>query len=107
MKETIQNKETLSYKLKKRAISEGFAVSGIASIPGSSRLGLRTKALERWLTKNYHSEMNLKDQKEIINKENKNKEEIVYSKKIIKPSKQELENHKEFMKKEFKRNFFN
>ena len=46
-------------------------------------------------------------QKEIINKENKNKEEIVYSKKIIKPSKQELENHKEFMKKEFKRNFFN
>ena len=46
-------------------------------------------------------------QKEVIKKENKNKEEIVYSKKIIKPSKQELENHKEFMKKEFKRNFFN
>ena len=46
-------------------------------------------------------------QKEIIKKENKNKEEIVYSKKIIKPSKQELENHKEFMKTEFKRNFFN
>ena len=46
-------------------------------------------------------------QKEIIKEENKNKEEIVYSKKIIKPSKQELENHKEFMKKEFKRNFFN
>ena len=46
-------------------------------------------------------------QKEIIKKENKNKEEIVYSKKIIKPSKQELENHKEFMKREFKRNFFN
>ena len=46
-------------------------------------------------------------QKEVIKKENKNKEEIVYSKKIIKPSKQELENHKEFMKREFKRNFFN
>ena len=46
-------------------------------------------------------------QKEIIKKENKNKEEIVYSKKIIKPSKQDLENHKEFMKREFKRNFFN
>ena len=46
-------------------------------------------------------------QKEIIKKENKNKEEIVYSKKIIKPTKQELENHKEFMKREFKRNFFN
>ncbi len=57
MKEIIQKKEELSYKLKKRAISEGFAVSAIASIPGSSRLKLRTKALERWLAKNYHSEM--------------------------------------------------
>ena len=46
-------------------------------------------------------------QKEIIKKENKNNEEIAYSKKIIKPSKQDLENHKEFMKREFKRNFFN
>ena len=46
-------------------------------------------------------------QKEIIKKENKNREEIAYSKKIIKPSKQDLENHKEFMKREFKRNFFN
>ena len=46
-------------------------------------------------------------QKEIIKKENENNEEIVYSKKIIKPSKQELENHKKFIKREFKRNFFN
>ena len=46
-------------------------------------------------------------QKEIIKKGNENNEEIVYSKKIIKPSKQELENHREFMKREFKRNFFN
>ena len=46
-------------------------------------------------------------QKEIIKKENEINEEIDYSKKIIKPSKQELENHKEFMKREFKRNFFN
>ncbi|ABM71215.1 Uncharacterized Fe-S protein [Prochlorococcus marinus str. MIT 9515] len=57
MKEIIQNKDELSYELKKRAISEGFAVSAIASIPGSSRLKLRTIALERWLEKNYHGEM--------------------------------------------------
>ena len=57
MKDMIQNNEEFSYKLKKRAIFEGFAVSGIASIPGSSRLKLRTKALERWLANNYHSEM--------------------------------------------------
>ena len=35
-----------------------------------------------------------------------NSEEINYSKKIIKPSTNELENHKEFLKKEFKKNFF-
>ncbi len=57
MKEIIQKKDELSYELKKRAISEGFAVSAIASIPGSSRLKLRTIALERWLEKNYHGEM--------------------------------------------------
>ena len=57
MKKGVQNIEDLSYKLKQRAIYEGFAVSGIASIPGSSRLKLRTKALDRWLANNYHSEM--------------------------------------------------
>ena len=57
MKDIVQKKEEFSHKLKKRAIFEGFAVCGIASIPGSSRLKLRTKALERWLANNYHSEM--------------------------------------------------
>ena len=57
MKDVIQDKTKLSYKLKKRAIFEGFALSKIASIPGSSRLKLRTQALERWLANNYHSEM--------------------------------------------------
>ena len=46
-------------------------------------------------------------QKEIIKKVNQNNEKIVYCKKIIKPSKQDLENHKEFLQKELKRNFFN
>ena len=46
-------------------------------------------------------------QKEIIKKGNESNDEIVYSKKIIKHSKQELENHREFIKREFKRNFFN
>ena len=38
MRNKIQSKEEFSDKLKKRAIFEGFAVSGIASIPGGSRL---------------------------------------------------------------------
>ena len=54
---TIQNKKEISEKIKERAIIEGFTISGIASIPGSSRLKLRTNALERWLSKNHHSEM--------------------------------------------------
>tara|TARA_B100000609_G_scaffold78288_1_gene62413 strand:- start:5978 stop:6904 length:927 start_codon:yes stop_codon:yes gene_type:complete len=49
--------EDLSLKLKERTVKEGFAVSGIASIPGSSRINLRTEALERWLKNDYHSEM--------------------------------------------------
>ena len=57
MEKTKRRKKELSYKLKERAILEGFALSGIASIPGSSRLKLRNKALERWLAINYHSEM--------------------------------------------------
>ena len=54
---TIQDKKEISKKLKERAIFEGFTVAGIASVPGSSRIKLRTSALERWLSKNYHAEM--------------------------------------------------
>ena len=54
---TTQEKKEISKKLKERAIFEGFSVAGIASIPGSSRVKLRTIALERWLSNNYHAEM--------------------------------------------------
>ena len=54
---TIQDKKEISKQLKERAINEGFIISGIASIPGSSRLHLRTDALNRWLSNNHHSEM--------------------------------------------------
>ena len=57
MMNTIQDKKEISKKLKERAINEGFAISGIASIPGSSRLKLRNNSLERWLSNNYHGEM--------------------------------------------------
>ncbi len=54
---TLQYKKEISKKLKERAISEGFTISGIASIPGSSRIKLRTKALDRWLSNNHHGQM--------------------------------------------------
>ena len=57
MTNTLQNKIEISKKLKERAINEGFTISGIASIPGSSRLRLRTNALTRWLSNNHHGEM--------------------------------------------------
>ena len=53
----IQNKKEISKKLKERAIFEGFTIAGIASIPRSSRIKLRTDALERWLSNNHHAEM--------------------------------------------------
>jgi len=51
------NIKELSLNLKKKALEEGFAVASIASIPGSSRINLRTKALNRWLENNFHSDM--------------------------------------------------
>ena len=57
MIDTIQDQKKISKKLKERAIFEGFTIAGIASIPGSSRIKLRTNALERWLSNNHHAEM--------------------------------------------------
>ncbi len=54
---TIKNKKEISKKLKERAIFEGFTITGIAAIPGSSRIKLRTNALERWLANKHHAEM--------------------------------------------------
>ena len=96
MIDTIQNIEEISKKLKERAIFEGFTVAGIASIPGSARVKLRTNALERWLSNNNHAEMKwmeaerrknisslLEDAKSVlsvgftyINSQDKNKERI-------------------------------
>ena len=57
MTEMIQDTKEISKKLKERAIFEGFTIAGIASIPGSTRIKLRTNALERWLSNNHHAEM--------------------------------------------------
>ena len=52
---TLLDKKEISKKLKEKAINEGFTISGIASIPGSSRLKLRTNSLDRWLINKHHS----------------------------------------------------
>ena len=57
MHKSFENKKAISIKLKERAEFEGFTISGIASIPGSSRIKLRTNALDRWLSNNYHGDM--------------------------------------------------
>ena len=57
MIDNTQAKKETSKKLKERALFEGFSMAGIASIPGSSRIKLRTDALERWLSNNHHAEM--------------------------------------------------
>ena len=54
---TIEDLKEISKRLKEKAISEGFIMAGIASIPGSSRIKLRTNALERWLSNNHHADM--------------------------------------------------
>ena len=57
MIKTLKDTKEISKKLKEKAINEGFTISGIASIPGSSRLKLRNNALERWISNNHHGEM--------------------------------------------------
>ena len=47
----------LSVALKQRAREEGFEPVGIARLPGSPRLQMRTEALERWLARGDHADM--------------------------------------------------
>ncbi len=48
----------LSHELKEKAKTEGFSPVGIARVPGSKRINLRTASLERWLNAGYHADMN-------------------------------------------------
>ena len=58
MQEHVTGQQTLlSQALKRRAAEEGFNPVGIARIPGSPRLQLRTKALQRWLDHGHQADM--------------------------------------------------
>ncbi|WP_320663562.1 tRNA epoxyqueuosine(34) reductase QueG [Prochlorococcus sp. MIT 1223] len=52
------NQYQLSKILKEKAKEEGFEPVGIARVPGSSRIKLRTAALERWLEAGNYADMN-------------------------------------------------
>ena len=54
---TQQLQMDLSKRLKQRAREEGFNPVGLARLPGSHRLQLRTAALERWLDQNHQAGM--------------------------------------------------
>ena len=49
--------DPLSEALRDRARAEGFDPVGIARIPGSPRMQLRTEALQRWLNAGYQADM--------------------------------------------------
>ncbi len=52
-----EDQKKLSAALKKEAMLQGFNPIGIANVPGSNRITLRTAALERWLTAGYQADM--------------------------------------------------
>ncbi len=54
---TLKKSIDLTKKIKKRAFEEGFDVVGVASVPGSSRIKLRTASLERWLQAGHEAKM--------------------------------------------------
>ncbi len=47
----------LARELKQQAAAQGFDPVGIAAVPGSARLALRSEALERWLAAGHQAEM--------------------------------------------------
>ena len=49
--------QALSDALRHRARAEGFEPVGIARVPGSERMQLRTAALQRWLEAGHHADM--------------------------------------------------
>ena len=55
---SIKTQKQLTQELKKEAIKQGFKPVGIASVPGSERIQLRTAALQRWLNAGHQGEMN-------------------------------------------------
>ncbi len=55
--ENMDAQKELSQNLKKIAEQEGFSPVGIARVPGSSQIELRTKALENWIDAGFHADM--------------------------------------------------
>ncbi len=52
-----RTQKELTANLKKKAIEEGFNPVGIANIPGSEKIHLRTAALQRWLKAGFQADM--------------------------------------------------
>ena len=55
--EALSAQKELSSALKHQARAQGFEPVGIARLPGSARLRLRSAALERWLEAGYQADM--------------------------------------------------
>ncbi len=57
MVEVLEKQNELSKSLKSEAKRQGFNPVGIAKLPGSERIQMRTSALQRWLSAEYHGNM--------------------------------------------------
>ena len=53
----LQKSIDLTQEIKKKAFEEGFDAVGIAKVPGSPRIKLRTASLERWLQAGHQAKM--------------------------------------------------
>ena len=53
----LKKSNDLAKKIKEKAFEEGFDAVGIAKVPGSSRIKLRTASLERWLQAGHQAKM--------------------------------------------------
>ncbi len=53
-----ERQNELSTNLKEKAKAEGFNPIGIARVPGSKAIALRTSSLQKWLEAGHHADMN-------------------------------------------------
>ena len=62
--------EQLTEELKQEAQKQGFRPVGIARVPGSKRIQMRTESLQRWLQAGYQADMGWMEAPSRLNIEN-------------------------------------
>ena len=98
-----ENKEKIEAAVFRRLLNHLQENTDLQNIDLMNLAGFCRNCLSKWYveaSKENGQEINY-DKKDI------NKSNVMYFKKIVKPSEEELKNHKEYLKQNLKKNYFN